>query len=73
MCGPDETPVRVHEALSHLSYIFGGNLIYCVTCHNKKFNDTLSEKKNQNNSSTFHLATTKVSFVAFAFEDPVES
>ena len=28
-------------------------------------------KKTQNNSSTFHLATMKVFFVPFAFEDPV--
>ena len=39
--------------------------------YNKKFNNTLSDKKNQNNS--FHLATTKVSFVSFDFEDPVVS
>ena len=32
MSGPDETPVRVHKALSHL-VIFWGNLMYCVTCH----------------------------------------
>ena len=41
--------------------------------YNKKFNNTLSEKNKKNNSSTFHLATTKVSFVAFAFEVPVWS
>ena len=39
--------------------------------YNKKFNNTVSDKKNQTNSSTFHLATTKVSFVPFDFEDPV--
>ena len=30
--GPDETPLRVHKALSHLGF-FWGNLMYCVTCH----------------------------------------
>jgi len=41
--------------------------------YNKKFNDIFSEKKNQNNSSTFPLATMKVFFVPFDFEDPVHS
>ena len=41
--------------------------------YNKKFNNTHLEKNKQINSNTFHLATMKVSFVAFAFEDPVYS